>query len=181
MQLFKRAVSQPIKAGDPTGLARLRVLLKAVSMRRTKALLASTLPPRDVAIHYVKLPWDAAHGGRDDYEAVHAAVQAAMQSALPEFATQLRGVLASSTPSRSKKSHPGRESLRVAPVADFSSPAKSTPAAGPAKQYATQMAGARGSNQGGLDAPTATKGGVPPPVTVPGSPSPIQHSDLMDC
>ena len=50
--IFKRAVSQPLRAGDGAALARLRVLLKAVSMRRTKALLAATLPPREVELHY---------------------------------------------------------------------------------------------------------------------------------
>ena len=77
--IFKRIVSQPIKAGDAEGLARLRVLLKTISMRRTKALLANKLPPRDVAIHYVRLH-DAGHGGADDYEAVHAAAATAVRA-----------------------------------------------------------------------------------------------------
>ena len=77
--LFKRTVSQPIKSGDPNGLARLRVLLKAISMRRTKALLTSKLPPREVAIHYVRLH-DSGHGGAEDYEAVHAAAAMAVRA-----------------------------------------------------------------------------------------------------
>ena len=77
--LFKRTVSQPLRAGDPAALARLRVLLKAVSMRRTKALLADTLPPREVFLHHVRLH-AAGHGGRDDYDAVHRAAAAAVRA-----------------------------------------------------------------------------------------------------
>ena len=48
-------------------------------MRRTKALLASTLPPRDVSIHYVRLA-NSGHGGAEDYEAVHAAAATAVRA-----------------------------------------------------------------------------------------------------
>ena len=77
--IFKRAVSQPLRAGDVAALARLRVLLKAVSMRRTKALLAATLPSREVELHYVELGAEG-HGGRADYDAVHAAAAAAVRA-----------------------------------------------------------------------------------------------------
>ena len=89
--IFKRAVSQPLRAGDPAALARLRVLLKAVSMRRTKALLAATLPSREVELHYVELG-AAGHGGRADYDAVHAAAAAAVRAiAAADDYSQVRG------------------------------------------------------------------------------------------
>jgi hypothetical protein len=36
--------------GDENGLGRLRVIMKAVSLRRTKALLAARLPPKTVYV-----------------------------------------------------------------------------------------------------------------------------------
>ena len=48
-------------------------------MRRTKALLASTLPPREVSIHYVRLA-GSGHGGAGDYEVVHAAAATAVRA-----------------------------------------------------------------------------------------------------
>ena len=53
--VFRRAIDRPIALGDMTGISRLRVLLKAVCLRRTKSILAKQLPQKTVAIHKVKL------------------------------------------------------------------------------------------------------------------------------
>ena len=77
--LFKRAVAQPLRdgdevglepvspqhgsqsslrstRGDEVGLARLRVLLRSVSLRRPKATLGALLPPRTATTAIVPLP-----------------------------------------------------------------------------------------------------------------------------
>jgi SNF2 family DNA or RNA helicase len=60
--------SGPITRGDSgDGLARLRVLMKSMTLRRTKALLVDTLPPKTVEVHTLKL--DAAH--REAYNLLH--------------------------------------------------------------------------------------------------------------
>jgi len=54
-KIFSRAVSRPIRDGDPEGVQKLRVLLRAVCMRRTKDLLVSTLPPRTIEVHRLQM------------------------------------------------------------------------------------------------------------------------------
>ncbi len=55
IKVFNRAISRPIKEGDPEGLTRLRVLLRAVCLRRTKSILDKTLPPKVVEVHKLRL------------------------------------------------------------------------------------------------------------------------------
>ena len=52
-------IGRPINHGDGEGLARLRVLMKALCLRRTKAVLQDRLPPKTV---YVRASPDG--GGR---------------------------------------------------------------------------------------------------------------------
>ena len=54
-EIWNQMLGTPIREGDPTGLPKLRSILASVSLRRTKALLASQLPPRTVELHRVKL------------------------------------------------------------------------------------------------------------------------------
>lgn len=44
--VFKRAIGRPIRSGFESGLARLRVLMKSVCLRRTKGILGTKLPPK---------------------------------------------------------------------------------------------------------------------------------------
>lgn len=44
--VFKRAIGRPIQSGEDEGLARLRVLMKSVCLRRNKRLLGGKLPPK---------------------------------------------------------------------------------------------------------------------------------------
>ena len=53
-------IGRPINHGDGEGLARLRVLMKALCLRRTKAVLQDRLPPKTV---YVRASPDGG-GGR---------------------------------------------------------------------------------------------------------------------
>lgn len=48
--VFTRAIGKPIRAGDVAGLARLRVLMKSVCLRRLKATLGDKLPPKVQAL-----------------------------------------------------------------------------------------------------------------------------------
>ena len=64
--VFARAVSRPIKDGDAAGLARLRLLVKSLSLRRSKALLASSLPTRTTSTTFVAL----SEADRAAYEAL---------------------------------------------------------------------------------------------------------------
>jgi SNF2-related domain len=60
--------SGPITRGDSgDGLARLRVLMKSMTLRRTKALLVDSLPPKTVEVHTLKL--DTPH--REAYDLLH--------------------------------------------------------------------------------------------------------------
>jgi SWI/SNF-related matrix-associated actin-dependent regulator of chromatin subfamily A3 len=53
--IWSRAVSRPLRQGDDMALNRMRLLLSAISLRRTKALLAGKLPPKTVEMVMVKL------------------------------------------------------------------------------------------------------------------------------
>jgi len=79
LALYKRTVSGPVRQGDASGLSCLRVMLQAVSLRRTKALLSATLPKASVELHYVPLQ-EEGHGGEADYDAVHAAAAGAVRA-----------------------------------------------------------------------------------------------------
>ena len=50
---WTRDIGRRVQTGDPEGLARMRVVMKSLSLRRTKALLATKLPEKTV---YVRCP-----------------------------------------------------------------------------------------------------------------------------
>ncbi|KAH8062480.1 helicase [Aureococcus anophagefferens] len=72
--VFARAVARPIKEGDASGLARLRLLVTSVTLRRSKKLLASTLPPRKTVTRFVDLG-----GDRDAYAALFDTARCAVE------------------------------------------------------------------------------------------------------
>jgi SWI/SNF-related matrix-associated actin-dependent regulator of chromatin subfamily A3 len=74
---WQRAVSRPLRDGDATGLARLRVLLTSLALRRTKALLGSRLPPKEVQVNTV--PLDAVT--REAYDTLFASARSAVAAA----------------------------------------------------------------------------------------------------
>jgi SWI/SNF-related matrix-associated actin-dependent regulator of chromatin subfamily A3 len=53
--VWQRYIGKPIRVGDPLGLARLRVAMKAVSLRRSRAVIATSLPPITVLTHTVRM------------------------------------------------------------------------------------------------------------------------------
>jgi len=53
--IFNRAVGRPIRNGDPLGVARLKVAMKTVCLRRVKKDVASNLPPKTTELHTVTL------------------------------------------------------------------------------------------------------------------------------
>ena len=75
--VWNRAVGRPVRDGDPAGLARLRLLLRSLSLRRTKASLAHLIPPKTVEVHAVKL--DAA--SREAYDALFRSARSAVAAA----------------------------------------------------------------------------------------------------
>ncbi|KAH8076538.1 helicase [Aureococcus anophagefferens] len=72
--VFARAVARPIKEGDASGLARLRLLVTSVTLRRSKKLLAATLPPRKTVTRFVDLG-----GDRDAYAALFDTARCAVE------------------------------------------------------------------------------------------------------
>ncbi|CAN0086644.1 unnamed protein product, partial [Sphacelaria rigidula] len=76
--VFKRAIGRPIQSGEDEGLARLRVLMKSVCLRRNKRLLGGKLPPKVVEVHSVEM--DDNH--REAYNALYNSARAAFQAAL---------------------------------------------------------------------------------------------------
>lgn len=51
--VWTRAVGRPIRDGDEAGLALLRLVLRSVSLRRTKEILAGQIPEKVVEIHRI--------------------------------------------------------------------------------------------------------------------------------
>ncbi|CAM9189972.1 unnamed protein product [Ascophyllum nodosum] len=76
--VFTRAIARPIRSGLESGLARLRVLMKSVCLRRTKGILDNKLPPKVVEVHSVEM--DRTH--REAYDALYKSAQAAFRAAL---------------------------------------------------------------------------------------------------
>ncbi|KAJ1454918.1 hypothetical protein M885DRAFT_617767 [Pelagophyceae sp. CCMP2097] len=64
--VFSRAISRPLKEGDPAGVTRLRVLVWSLALRRPKALLAAVLVPKTVETRLV----DIGHENRAAYDAL---------------------------------------------------------------------------------------------------------------
>ena len=53
--VFQQVVSKPIQLGEETGLTRLRLLLSTVSLRRAKAIIAGSVPPKTCVDSRVRL------------------------------------------------------------------------------------------------------------------------------
>jgi SNF2 family DNA or RNA helicase len=53
--VWQQYIGKPIRHGDALGLARLRVAMRAVSLRRSNGVLASSLPPITVQTHSVTM------------------------------------------------------------------------------------------------------------------------------
>ena len=75
--VWSRAVGRPVRDGDPAGLARLRLLLRALSLRRTKALLSHLIPAKTVEVHSVTLDKNS----RDAYDALFRSARSAVAAA----------------------------------------------------------------------------------------------------
>ena len=54
-KVWKRSIGRLIKDGDELGLARLRVFLRSVCLRRPKSLLEDQLPKRTMELHTVEM------------------------------------------------------------------------------------------------------------------------------
>lgn len=59
--VFRRAVSQPIQAGDEVGLARLRAMMSHITLRRNKSTANITLPDKTVELRSVDFPDNSPH------------------------------------------------------------------------------------------------------------------------
>lgn len=53
--VFQQVVSKPIQLGEEQGLTRLRLLLSTVSLRRAKAIIAGSVPPKTCVDSRVRL------------------------------------------------------------------------------------------------------------------------------
>lgn len=91
--IFLRAIGRPLREGDPLGAVRLRVVMRSLCIRRTKALLSASLPPRTVSIVRVRL--DEVH--REAYDAIFKSASALINSLLADgdqaLLSQYSGVL----------------------------------------------------------------------------------------
>jgi len=74
--VWQQYVGKPIRLGDALGLARLRVALRAVSLRRSNAVLASSLPPITVLTHSVRMDGEE----RRVYDLLFASARAAFMA-----------------------------------------------------------------------------------------------------
>ena len=74
--IWQHYVGKPIRAGDPLGLARLRVVMRAVSLRRSNAVLADSLPPITVLTHSVRMEGKE----RQSYDVLFASARAAFMA-----------------------------------------------------------------------------------------------------
>ncbi|CAM9404773.1 unnamed protein product [Pylaiella littoralis] len=79
-RVFTQAIGRPIRSGIESGLARLRVLMKSVCLRRVKAILGDKLPPKVVEIHRVEMD----DGHREVYNTLFNSARAAFKAALAE-------------------------------------------------------------------------------------------------
>lgn len=77
-QIFNRAIGRPIREGDPAGLARLRLLLMTISLRRPKSVLGAELPKKTIQVQKVIL--DQPH--RECYGALFDSARVAVAAAL---------------------------------------------------------------------------------------------------
>lgn len=77
-QIFNRAVARPIREGDRAGLARLRLLLKTISLRRPKSVLGAELPPKTIVVQ--KVVFDLPH--RESYSTLFDSARVAIAAAI---------------------------------------------------------------------------------------------------
>lgn len=76
--IWRRAIGRPAAEGDPVGLARLRAIMRSMCLRRTKALLGASLPPKTVLIRTVRL----GEAQRSAYDALAVSARHAVAAAL---------------------------------------------------------------------------------------------------
>ena len=82
--IFNRAVSRPIRDGHDEGLARLRVQLKTLSLRRGKQVLGDELPPKTIKVQKVNL-----HGTtRDAYDTLYSSARSVVAAAFESGVAQ---------------------------------------------------------------------------------------------
>ena len=74
--IWREYIGKPIRGGDPLGLARLRVAMRAVSLRRSNAVLADSLPPITVLTHSVRM----GDAERYSYDVLFASARAAFMA-----------------------------------------------------------------------------------------------------
>lgn len=79
--VFRRAIGQPIKDGDDSGLARLRAMMAHVALRRNKSTAQIELVDKTVELRSVTFPANSKHKSIHDtiYESAKLAFQATMQ------------------------------------------------------------------------------------------------------
>lgn len=100
--VFKRCISRPVKYGESAGLARLRVLLRSLTIRRGKDVLS--LPPRTLEIRHVDV-LSGCDANEKAYEALFQTASAAIHtlgddalrqySSILEVITRLRQICSS--------------------------------------------------------------------------------------
>ena len=76
--VFRQAIAQPIRNGQPQGMARLRVLMRTLCLRRGKDILKSSLPARTIQVHRVALEGAA----KEAYEALFQTASLGFESLL---------------------------------------------------------------------------------------------------
>eukprot|EP00903_Cladosiphon_okamuranus_P011919 g11195.t1 len=90
-RVFTQAIGRPIRSGSEAGLARLRVLVKSVCLRRTKSILGGKVPPKVVEIHRVEM--DDRH--REAYNTLFNSARAAFKAALAEGESEVMSMYSS--------------------------------------------------------------------------------------
>jgi SNF2 family DNA or RNA helicase len=60
-EIFRRSISQPVREGNPAGLALLRTIFSHFALRRTKEKEGITLPLKTVEIIPIKFPEDSVY------------------------------------------------------------------------------------------------------------------------
>lgn len=91
-QVFKRAISRPIRDGDVDGLARLRVLVKSLALRRAKSVIASSLPTRKLEVRYVDI-FSNSKTNKDAYDSIFSTTAAALHALGNDALSNYSGIL----------------------------------------------------------------------------------------
>jgi SWI/SNF-related matrix-associated actin-dependent regulator of chromatin subfamily A3 len=85
-QVFRRAISQPIKEGDDKGLATLRTMMAHVALRRSKKMVDINLPDKEVQVREVEFPAHSRH--KEIYDTLFQSARGAMCVAMQEGSDQ---------------------------------------------------------------------------------------------